>query len=320
MIQDTRHLRAFYAVCREGGVGRAAATLYRTQPAVSYQIRQLETQLGVQLFERGGKQLALTAAGRRLFEFCERFFGEYSALATALGTADVDAGALTLRSVPGFGRYVLVPALCGMQLPSGVDLRFGSADEVFASVEDARCDAGFVYVPRTSSRLRMEAIHEEELVLLVPPALLAQVRACRSARDFGALDYVTYEEGDYVFGRWFADVFGEQPAQVRSHYHFDELEEVITFVRLGHGVSIVPLDAARSAVASGDARVVRPQRRRCLNTVFVVTRASSYASAELERLCTGIRTRAVNPLAESRSDPRRRRGARAGTPRGARRV
>lgn len=68
------HLLYFHAVAREGNVARAAAALHLTQPTVSTQIRQLERALGERLFERRGRGLALTDAGRLAYRYAEEIF------------------------------------------------------------------------------------------------------------------------------------------------------------------------------------------------------------------------------------------------------
>jgi LysR family cyn operon transcriptional activator len=65
---DLRHLRYFVAVAKAGGVSRAAASLHITQPALSRQLRDLEIELGVALFDRVGRRLELTATGEDLLE------------------------------------------------------------------------------------------------------------------------------------------------------------------------------------------------------------------------------------------------------------
>src|SRR5438445_3026100 len=69
-----QQLRAFHAVASEGGFTRAAAALHRTQPAVSAQIKALESRYGVTLFERLGRGVTITEFGQRLFEITRRMF------------------------------------------------------------------------------------------------------------------------------------------------------------------------------------------------------------------------------------------------------
>src|SRR5262249_384175 len=98
------------------------------------------------------------------------------------------------------------------------------------------------------------------------------------------LPFITYDESDYVFGRWMIACLGEQTT-VRSVAHFEELEEVIDCVRRGRGFSIVPDHCARKQIVGGTVRVHRPAGgRRAKNRLYAVTRAGAYLSAEATRL------------------------------------
>lgn len=294
MVRDTRFLRAFYAVCVEGGFARAAQRLHCTQPAVSYQVRMLERDLGASLFERGGRRAVLTPAGHALLGFCGRFFGEFDQVATDIATGRPSrVQPLRIASVSGFGRYVLFPALTTLLAGDGgaaaprppLDLRFRTAAEVLRQVEDGEVDLGVVYLPKVSNHLAFRALRREELVLIVAPSLMRRALARRDLSrltTYRTVPFVTYLEGDYVFGRWFDAHFGHQPERTTSVHHFDELEEVVHAVALGCGASIVPLDSAAVAVAERRVRVVRPVRgRRCTNQVFAVTRAGATLRPEL---------------------------------------
>src|SRR5262245_60131382 len=152
MDLDPRYLQTFFEVSRARSFSRAAAVLHKTQPAVSYQIGQLEQQLGARLFDRTTRRLSLTHAGARLHDLCERFFGDFARLAA--GLRDPSAAPpepLRIAAVSGFGRYVLFPILASMPALRGYSLRFPTAEQVFASVQDGTCDLGFVYVPLVSS-------------------------------------------------------------------------------------------------------------------------------------------------------------------------
>ena len=69
-------LRILRAIVREGSFKKAADSLYVTQPAVSLQIQNLEKQLEVPLFDRGGRKAQLTEAGKLLLDYCERILSQ----------------------------------------------------------------------------------------------------------------------------------------------------------------------------------------------------------------------------------------------------
>jgi DNA-binding transcriptional LysR family regulator len=274
MDLDPRYLKTFLEVGRARSFSRAATALRRTQPAVSYQIQQLEQQLGARLFDRTTRRLSLTHAGQRLLDLCERFFGDFARLAAGLrDPSTIRPEPLRIASVSGFGRFVLFPILEGMPALQGYSLRFPTAEAVFTSLQDGTCDLGFVYLPLVSSRLLTTAVWREELVLLAPPG--AHRRPPRSVDAFADTMFVTYDEYEYVFGKWFETLFGRQPRRLQSGYHFEELEEVVGTVAAGRGWSIVPDHCAAKAAASGRAVVLRLPRRRVHNLIYAVTRAGA---------------------------------------------
>ena len=275
MDLDPRYLQTFLEVSRARSFSRAAAILHKTQPAVSYQIGQLEQQLGATLFDRTTRRLSLTSAGVRLHEVCERFFGDFARLAA--GLRDPSAAPLEplrIASVSGFGRYVLFPVLSRMAALLRYSLRFPTAEQVFASVQDGTCDVGFVYVPLVSSRLLTRAIWREELVLLAPSTVRPR-RAPRTLDAFSEIPFVTYDECEYVFGKWFEALFGRQPRLVDSLFHFEELEEVVSTVAAGRGWTILPDHSAAEMAAAGRVAFLHHPRRRVRNLIYVVTRAGA---------------------------------------------
>ncbi len=84
-MMNYHHLRIFWTVAREGSLRAAAAKLHLTQPTMSTQIHQLEDSLGEPLFQRSGRKLILTAAGRMALEYAEEIFGLGAELQAAFG-------------------------------------------------------------------------------------------------------------------------------------------------------------------------------------------------------------------------------------------
>src|SRR5215218_623886 len=104
-------LRAFSTVARFGGVSRAAEALHLTQSAVSKQVKELETWVGVPLFERHRKRLALTPAGERYEKAVRAVLAQLEAATLELVTSDDGRGALHLSTLPTIGAKWLIPRL-----------------------------------------------------------------------------------------------------------------------------------------------------------------------------------------------------------------
>jgi DNA-binding transcriptional LysR family regulator len=292
------YLDVFYTVCAEGGFTAAARRLGCTQPAISYQIRALERALKTKLIERGGRRVLLTPAGERMKAFCHDFFGQLSRV-RAECAGGVAEEPLRLGSASGFGRYVLMPALIGLAEARGAEpfplqVMFDAADVVLARLERGEDEAAFVYTRTVSNRLRYRAVYDEELVLIAPSQRRGSLRVgvLDRLRAVEPLPFVTYEESEYVFGRWFDANFDDQPDTLRSVARFSELEEVVDFVRRGAGLSIVPRDSADAAQLRGEVDVLYAGRGTpCLNQVFMVVRAGSAVRPELQDLASALRAR-----------------------------
>jgi DNA-binding transcriptional LysR family regulator len=107
------HLRTFLAAARHGSFTRAAEDVFLTQPAVSRQIRQLERELGVALFEQVGKSMHLTDAGRALVAEAERLLGDMERAAEAVQAyRAAERGRLALGASSTPGLYLL-PTVIG---------------------------------------------------------------------------------------------------------------------------------------------------------------------------------------------------------------
>jgi LysR family transcriptional regulator, cyn operon transcriptional activator len=277
---DLRYLSTFYAVCRCGTLTKAAVVLHKTQPAISYDLRQLESQLGVVLFERTGRRLLLTPQGLVVREFCDSCFARFELVRQKLTSGEVTRTTpLRLATVTGFGRYrLLPPVFAKLPLENRLIVAFRTAEEVFKLIGDGEFDLGVVYYPKLSKQISCERLCVEELVLIIPPGF----RNRRiQPKDLAQARFVTYDECDYPFAKWFNTVFGCMPSSLNQGDHFEELEEVLEAVAHGRGISILPLDAAEAFLRSGRVGVWRIKGRRCFNELFFVERVSSSRRAEI---------------------------------------
>lgn len=168
---ELRQLRCFVAVAEELHFGRAAERLLLGQPAVSQQVRRLERELRVELFDRSPRYVRLTPAGERFLGAARDVLAaEAAARAVA---ADLAAPAtLRLGTVTGLGeRLDLILDTYQRRAPEvRVELRDAPVRERLARVADGRLDAAFVRgaIAEDSPELRFLPVWQDELVLALP--------------------------------------------------------------------------------------------------------------------------------------------------------
>ncbi|HTE54669.1 MAG TPA: LysR family transcriptional regulator [Kofleriaceae bacterium] len=263
---DLPFLAAFARVYETRNVTRAAAELHRSQPTVSYQIRRLEEVMGQALFVRRAAKVVPTPVADQLYRLACGFARDVAVLRE--GGVDQRAS-LELSSVSAFGRYILFPILLRPRFARrAITLRFPALDEVVRRVLDGQVDAGFVYRAPVDARLASEAVFEETFDLVANPTW---ARRLGSAAAFEDVPLVTYDDGEYVIGRWFGHHFGRRAPRWSSVSHFEEVEEVVGAVAAGRGVAILPGFCTRAA--RGKVRAVRWGRPPLWNTVFAIRRA-----------------------------------------------
>ena len=284
MNPELRYLPAFRAVCETGSLRAAAATMHRTEQALSYQVKRLEETLGTTLFDRRAGRLTPNARGRRLLDFCRDMHRDWSRVRDELDGGGEQSAPLRIAAVSGFGRYVLLP-LFREERFADVPLRvhYPSAPKVVESVAGGEADLGFVHCPQPHVRLMHEAVTREQIIMIGAPGAVAP-----GAEDLPAQPFVTYDESDYVFGTWFAQVAGAAVPPLRQAAHFEELEEVLAWVAAGRGLSIVPADCARQALRDGSIAMLEWSRP-CFNPIHVVRDPAIPLSRAAEDLLLALR-------------------------------
>ena len=169
---ELRRLRYFVAVAEESSFSRAARRLRMAQPPLSSQIKQLEEELGVRLFERTGRGVRTTEAGKLLQEEARRIFAQVEGtvgMVRRVGHGEV--GRLTLGFVPSSSNEVLPPILraFGERFPDvELFLREMRPDMIVQRLHENQIDAGFVYLPLDENSLYIECVSREPLILALP--------------------------------------------------------------------------------------------------------------------------------------------------------
>jgi LysR family transcriptional regulator, transcriptional activator of the cysJI operon len=167
-------LAVFRAVAEQLSFRKAAEELYLTQPAVSLQIKALEEDLGIQLFDRSGAQVQLTEAGSVLLEYAQRGYALLHEAEQAIAELSGDhTGDLALGASTTIVQYVLPRLLgeFGKEYPRArPTVISGNTEAIVKAVEMQKISLGLIEGPAHSREVKTEPFLQDELVMIVPLA------------------------------------------------------------------------------------------------------------------------------------------------------
>jgi len=286
---ELRHLRYFLAVADTRSFTRGAERLHMTQPTLSHQVKQLEQLIGTKLFERGTRDIELTAAGRLFKPYCERILKEIESSALAISELEgLMRGSLRMAVFHSFSHSMLPPILSqfALRYPGvHVTARLVPRNEMERDLVNAELDMAVAYIAGDNEQIVAERLFDEELVLVVgskhPRAGLKSL----PMRELAALPLVllTPEFGARQFvDRFFAD------AGLRPHVvlEMNAIEPILATIRNSGLASVL---SAGAIVESGGLKVVRLTEPRPKRTVGILWRRNGHRSAAAQRMAEMIK-------------------------------
>ncbi len=252
---ELRHLRYFVAVAEELHVTRAAARLHIAQQALSTQIRNLEMELGFDLFVRGSKGVSLTAAGRSFLE------GAKKTLETAVTSVEV------ARSVAEREANVLRIGFCSYAMKLGLGDAIATfrahypevqivlddlpASEQLLRIGRGRLDVAICSIPLFRPEIGTVTLASEKLVGLIPPATVSTMKIPVYLKDYAKLPFIALDReayGDYW--RYLDQLCQERDVSLEPAHEVKEKHSLLALVAGGMGVSILPAHIAETARGS----------------------------------------------------------------------
>jgi DNA-binding transcriptional LysR family regulator len=276
---DLHQLKVFHAAARTGGFTQASRALRLSQSTISQHIKQLEAELGCQLFLRVGKRVLLTEAGQLLREHCERLLQDLKHAEMAIqdlnglqrGKVRFGSGATTLI-------YQLPPVLEAFQTKyPNIELVIVSetTDEMVRDVLAQRLDLALVMLPVAESNLQFTPLHREELLVALPRRHPLTRKAALSVADLRALRFILYEKKTVMRGLidgWFT-ALGVTPQIAMV---LENIEAIKSLVASGLGASVLPASAVGNDALDKKVRLMRVQQHSLYRQLALVTLKSAY--------------------------------------------
>jgi DNA-binding transcriptional LysR family regulator len=239
---DLAALTIFRTVVRENGMTRAAVKLNRVQSNITARIKQLEEQLGTDLFIRDGRRLVLTPAGETLLPYAERL----------LALADEARHAVRENRPSGRLRLGTMESVAATRMPSllaryhqawpdvALELETGTTGRLIDRVREFEVDAALVATPLDAAtvfgdQIEVLPVFREELVMLTPQDHPSIAQVC----DVQLTTLIAFERGcayrSYV-EKWYLE-HGMRPARVLE---FSSYHAIVACVAAGAGVAAAP--------------------------------------------------------------------------------
>jgi DNA-binding transcriptional LysR family regulator len=284
-------LRILKAISAEGSFKRAADSLFVSQPAISLQVQNLERQLDVPLFDRGGRRAQLTEAGHLLLSYGEKILGLCQETCRAIeDLQNLQGGTLIIGASQTTGTYLL-PRMIGMfrkQYPDvAVQLHVHSTRRTAWSVANGQVDVAIVggEVPtELQDSLKVQSYAEDELALIVPTShAMAKLNTIHKD-DLYKLQFITLDSQstirkviDQVLTRYEIDT-----RRLKVEMELNSIEAIKNAVQAGLGSAFVSISAIEKELQMGVLHRVTIDEVEVKRMLWVMVNPNRYRSKAAE--------------------------------------
>ncbi|MEO1400799.1 MAG: LysR family transcriptional regulator [Cyanobacteria bacterium J06635_1] len=311
-------LRILKAIAAEGSFKRAADSLYVSQPAVSLQVQNLERQLDVPLFDRGGRRAQLTEAGHLLLEYGDRILSLCQETCRAIeDLQNLQGGTLIVGASQTTGTYLL-PRMIGLfrqRYPEvAVQLHVHSTRRTSWSVANGQIDLAIIggeVPPELQESLEIIPYAEDELALIMPVFHPLANNEAINREDLYKLKFISLDSQstirkviDQVLTRG-----GIETRRLRIEMELNSIEAIKNAVQSGLGVAFVSVSAIEKELQMGvlhRAKIDSVVVKRMLSVIFNPNR---YRSTAAESFTREILPQFTNREIQLSKENRRKNGA-----------
>ena len=255
---DFDQLTTFMQVAKLGSFSRAGQKVFRSQSAVSAQIRQLEQEYGDKLLDRSGKDVRLTPAGRVLFDYAERLLSlrDESLLAVADQGA-TPRGTLVIGANEATCLYVLPEVFaeyCRLYPGVQISIYRNFSYKIIEKLENGSIDVGIVTLPVKSPSLKTHSIFRDQLMLMVDPENPLAKHKVASVSDIAKHPLLVPKTG---YTRQLMDkLFRPYNSSLQVRMELPSIGMIKSFVAAGLGVSLISSSFAREEVLAGTVKLI----------------------------------------------------------------
>ena len=250
---DFDQLETFLEVARLSSFSRAAEKRFRTQPAISAQIRALEEEVGARLLDRSGGKVSITAAGKAFQKYAEETLQARRGVITAIAEMErIPRGEIVVGANEGTCLHILPEVFSEFKKQySGVSVNINRLESagILESVIDNSVDFGIVSLPVNDTRLTIVPIHRDELVIITPPK--HPLAKCKSVAIADAAKYPLLVPETGHTRDAIEQLFHERKLKLNISMELDSSELLKRFVAADMGIGFIARSNVLEDVQAG---------------------------------------------------------------------
>ncbi len=243
IMVDLFFIKSFVSVAKTGSFRITAERNFITQPAVSQHIRILEKKFGLSLFERQGKRISLTPAGRIFLTYAEDILKQYAEAKMRMQeTVNHFNGTIHIATIYSIGLHELQPIVRRFlrKYPKvNIHLEYHPNNTIYEMILNRSIDFGLVAFPKKSASLISRTFDTNKLVLVQSPERPIISKRSISLKDLNQIRFINFALSTPT-GKVIHELFRTKKTYPNVIHEYDNIETLKSAVELGMGCGIVP--------------------------------------------------------------------------------
>lgn len=280
-------LKVFCDLVECGSFSQSATRNFITQSAVSQQIRALESRFNTSLLVRQGRTVALTEAGRILYEGACEILERFGHMDLQLKSLREEmTGTLRIATIYSVGLYEMsqvIKTFLKTYPKVNLHVEYSRANRVYEECHKGDADIGIVTYPKRRKGIDIIALPADKLILICSPQHPFARRKQIDVRMLNGQNFVAFER-DIPSRRALDRIFRDHDVKVRVVMELDNIETIKRSVEIGVGISIVPLFSVQREVQSGTLSQVQFQRQTFWRPLGVIVKSKRVLTPAARKL------------------------------------
>ena len=279
------HLKTFYFTAKYKSLTKAAEFLCITQPAVTKQIKQLQSHYNLKFLDIIGKKVILTDAGLNLYTIAERIFDMESQAEEAIKDfQEYNKGKISILASESFGSYhipYIIRDFKQTRPEISISIQTATNKDIIESISELKEDIGFISAPVQNPKISVHEILEDEIVLVASPGCKFTSTQELNLMDLEGKEIIMHEQGSVI--RKVVDAFlKKNKINMSMKYEISNSEAIKKLVENNMGMAFLTKSIVHKELKSGELISIPVPDKNFRRKYYMIYHSEKYFSKPLK--------------------------------------